>query len=165
MADEVKKDPVEKTDTKKQVPEKTDIPKEKEVPATDVQEKPVPEPVKEKVAVKFYFPKSARKVYRTPKIQVKAFDHIYIVDPADKKYDEILDFLRVHPENASNGGRVFTELGPEDEGGDTDRGKLIDKLLDMSITQLRHICGDDIKLERVQSKGQLIDIYLKQQNL
>lgn len=124
---------------------------------------PVTTPVKaEKKAVKFFFPKNARKSYRTPSVAVKAENHVYILDPKNPKYGDILTYLREHAGNNANGGRVFVELSA-DIGGETNRGILLDKLIDMDIDQLRKVCGGSLELGVIHSKGQLIDLYLKQQ--
>jgi len=117
-----------------------------------------------KEAVKFFFPKNAKKSYYTQTLSVKAENNLYIVDPADSQYTQILKFLRDNKENMANGGTTYTELtkGTEEE---SDRGKLIDTLLSMDCKQLRKICGGDVELELVKSKGQLIDTYLKQQEM
>lgn len=116
----------------------------------------------EKPALKFYFPKNAKKSYRSPEFSIRAENHIYILLPANKDYDKISKFLLGHKENDANGGRVFTELSGK-IAEDTDRGSLIDKIIDLNLTQLRKVCGGGLELEVVKSKGQLIDLYLKQQ--
>ena len=50
-----------------------------------------------------------------------------------------------------------------DIGGETNRGILLDKLIDMDLEQLRKVCGGSLELGIIHSKGQLIDLYLKQQ--
>ena len=135
--------------------------------ADEVKEKQVTEPKKKakpvKKAVKFYFPKSAKKSYRKEGMHVKAENHIYILDPSNPKYDEILEYMRNHKENKVNGGRSFVEISADTK--DSARGDILDTLIQMDVTQIRKACGGDMEYERISSKGQLIDIYLKQQDL
>jgi hypothetical protein len=116
----------------------------------------------EKPALKFYFPKNAKKSYRSPTFGIRAENNIYVLLPDNDKYDQIKRFLQEHKENNANGGRVFTELSGK-IAEDTDRGALIDKIIDLDIAQLRKVCGGALDLEAIGSKGQLIDLYLKQQ--
>ena len=123
---------------------------------------PVEEEPESQKSVKFFFPKNAKKSYRTPNLNVKAENNVYILDPANPKYEEILIYLREHKDNNANGGRVFVELSA-DIDGETNRGILLDKLIEMDVQQLRKICGGSLELEIIHSKGQLIDLYLTQQ--
>jgi hypothetical protein len=164
MADEVKDVPEKNSDAPKKTVTKKQPAKPPIAPPEPVKPDAPPEPVKpEKVDIKFFFPKSAKKSFRTSKFQVKAENHVFVLAKSAPKYDEILEFLRGHRENGANGGRSFVELTQDAES--TSRGELIDKLIAMEIPQLRKVCGGEIELELITSKGQLIDIYLRQQEV
>lgn len=131
----------------------------------EAKEKALAKKAKEaKVAIKYFFPKSAGKSYRSAALHVKAENHVYILNPDNPKYNVIKEYLDKHPDKIENGGLVFTVLSG-DIGEDTDRGKLIDKLLEMDESQIRRVLGGKAEYELVSSKGQLIDLYLTQQEL
>jgi homoaconitase/3-isopropylmalate dehydratase large subunit len=124
------------------------------------------QPAKQPQAVKFYFPKNAKKSYYTADFSIQAEDHIYVVEPSNPKYKQIVKYLKGSKDNVANRGSVFAEMSTDLEN--TDRGAEIDKLIEMEVTQIRRLVsvGKDAKevmaLNLVTSKGQLIDMYLKQ---
>lgn len=120
----------------------------------------------DKKPIQFYFPKNAKKVYKTSKFRIQAQDNVYTVLPSDKQYKTIVAFLRKHKDNRDvvGGKNVFYEINPNDESGKpTEKGKLIDNILGMDKDQLRKLCeGDQLEL-MTKTHGELIALYLKQQ--
>lgn len=123
---------------------------------------------KKKEAVKFYFPKGKRASYITNQFVVQAEDHIYIADPGNKKYAQIVKFLRDHKENVANKGHKFIEIASNTE--ETDRGLLLDNLMALDVPQLRRLCAAGksaevvMEMGLINSKGQLIDMYMRAQD-
>jgi len=119
-----------------------------------------------KKPIQFYFPKNAKKVYKTSKFRIQAQDHVYTVQPSDRQYNAIVAFLRKHKDNRDvvGGKTVFYEVNPNDESGKpTEKGKLIDNVLTMSPEQLRKLCEGDKSELMSKSHGELIATYLEQQ--
>jgi hypothetical protein len=112
-----------------------------------------------KAAVKFYFPKHKKWSFRTAGISVKAVNHIYVLDPNNPNYDKILVFLRNRPEYGSK----FIELEGNGSEGETNRAKLINQIINLDVDQLRRVCGGKPEYGMLTTKGELIDLYLSQQ--